>query len=89
MTQTRSRGLTGNIAEEAMTQTIDTVSGSESVPSGLGMNKTKQQSWRNDLKESQVDPPEVDEDRGSVTKRAPESAIWRSHLQPRNTDMVA
>ena len=89
MTQTRSRGLTGNIAEEAMTKTIDAVSGSESVPSKPGINKTKQQSWRSDLKESQVAPPEVDEDRGSVTERAPESAIWRSHLWPRNTDMVA
>ena len=35
MTQTRSRGLTGNIAEEAMTQIIDAVSGSESVPSKI------------------------------------------------------
>ena len=88
MTQTRSRGLTGNIAKEAITQTIDTVSGSESVPYRLGLNKTKQKLWKSDLKESQVDPPEVDEGRGSVTKRAPELAIWRSHLQPRNTDMV-
>ena len=62
VTQTRSKGLTGNIVEEAMTQTIDAVSGSEYVPSRLGMNKTKQQSWRSDLKESQHDPPEVDED---------------------------
>ena len=45
-----------------MTQTTDAVSGSESVPSRLGMNKTKQQ-LLSDLKESQVDPSEVDEHR--------------------------
>ena len=43
MTQTRSRGLTGNLAEEAITQTTDAVdSGSESVSSRPGMNKSKQ-----------------------------------------------
>ena len=42
MIQTRLRGITGNIAEEAMTQITDAVSGSESVPSRPGMNKTKQ-----------------------------------------------
>ena len=43
MTQTRLRkGLSGNIAEETMTQTTDAVSGFESVPSRLRMNKTKQ-----------------------------------------------
>ena len=43
VTQTRSRGLTGNFAEEAITQTIDAVnSGSESVSSRPGMNKSKQ-----------------------------------------------
>ena len=56
------------------------VSGSESIPSRSRMNKTKQQLWRSDLTETQVDPPEVDKDGGSVTKRAPESAIWRSCL---------
>ena len=89
VTQTRSRGLTENFAEEAITQITDVVSGFESIPSRSRMNKTKQQLWRSDLKELQVDPPEVDEDGGSVTKRAPESAIWRSHLRPRNTGMVA
>ena len=44
--------------------------------------------WRSDLKESQVDPPEVDKDGESVTKRASESAIWKSHLRPRNTGVV-
>ena len=87
MTQTRSRGLNGNIEEEAMTQTTDAVSGSESVPSRSGMNK--QQSWRSDLKELLVDPPNVDEDGGSVTEKASELAIWRSRLRPRNTGMVA
>ena len=89
VTQTRSRGLIENFAEEAITQTTDVVSGSESIPSRSRMNKTKQQLWRSDLKESQVDPPEVDEDRGSVTKRVPESAIWRSRLWPRNTSVFA
>ena len=88
MTQTRSKGLIENFAEEAITQTTDVVSGSESIPSRSRMNKTKQQLWRSDLKESQVDPLDVDENRGSVTKRAPESAIWRNHLWPRNTGMV-
>ena len=72
-----------------MTQITDAVSGSGSVSSRPKMNKTKKQSWRIDLKESQVDPPEVDEDRGSVIKRAPESAIWRSRSRPRNTGVVA
>ena len=58
MTQTRSRRL---IEEEAITQTTDVVSGSESIPFRSRMNKTKQQLWRSDLKESQVDSPEVDE----------------------------
>ena len=89
MSQTRSRGLIKNFAGEGITQTTDVVSGSESIPSRSRMNKTKQQLWRSDLKESQVDPPEVDEDGGSVNKRAPESTIWRSHLRPRNTGMVA
>ena len=61
-TQTRSRGLIENFPEEAITQTTDVVSGSEFIPSGSRMNKTKQQLWRSDFKESQVDPPEVDED---------------------------
>ena len=73
--ETKSKELTGSFVEEAITQTTDVVSGSESIPSRPGMNKTKQQSWRSDLKESQVDPPEVDEDRGSVTKNAHESII--------------
>ena len=89
MTQTRSRGLTESFAEEAITQTTDVVSGSESIPSRSRMNKTKQQLRSSDLKESQVDPPEVDEDGRSVTKRSPESAIWRSRLWPRNTGVVA
>ena len=89
MTQTRSRGLVENFVEEAITQTTDVVSGSESIPFRSRMNKTKQQLWRSDLKESQVDPPKVDEDRESVTKRAPESAVWRSRLWPRNTGVVA
>ena len=43
VTQTRSRGLTGNFAEEAIAQTTDAVnSGSESVSSRPGMNKSKQ-----------------------------------------------
>ena len=75
VTQTRSRGLIGNVTAEAITQTTDVFYGSESIPSRSRMNKTKQQLWRSDLKESQVDPPEVDEDGGSVTMRAPESAI--------------
>ena len=74
MTQTWSKGLIENFAEEAITQTTDVLSGSESIPSRSRMNETKQQLWRSD-KESQVDRPEVDEDGGSVTKRAPESAI--------------
>ena len=69
VTQTRSRGITGNIAEEAKTQTTDAVSGSESIPS----RSTVVEKWSQG-----VDPIEVDEDMGSVTKRAPESAIWRS-----------
>ena len=89
MTQTRSRGPIENFSKEAITQTTDVVSGSESIPSRSRMNKTKQQLWRSDLKESQVDPPEVDEDGRSVTKTAPESAIWRSHLRSRNTSVVA
>ena len=89
VTQTRSRGLIENFAKEAITQTTDVVSGSESIPSRSRMNKTKQQLWRSDLKESQVDPPEVDEDGGSVTKRAPESGICKSHLRPWNTGVVA
>ena len=88
VTQTRSKGLIENFAEEAITQTIDVVSGSESIPSRSRMNETKQQLWRSD-KESQVDRPEVDEDGGSVTKRVPESAIWRIRLRPRNTGVVA
>ena len=88
LTQTRSKGLIENFAEEAITQTIDVVSGSESIPSRSRMNETKQQLWRSD-KESQVDRPEVDEDGGSVIKRVPESAIWRSRLRPRNTGVVA
>ena len=52
VTQTRSRGLIGNIPEEAMKQTTDAVSGSESVPFRPGMNKTKQKTWRSNLKES-------------------------------------
>ena len=81
VTQTRSRGLTGNIAEEAMTQATDAVSGSESVPSRPGMNKTKQQTWRSNLMESQVDPPEVDEDGRSVTKRVPEWFMAKEHMR--------
>ena len=88
MPQTISKGLNRNFVEETITQTTDAVSGSELIPSRAGMNKTKLQSWRSDLKESQVDPPEVDEDRGSATKKAPESAIWRSHLRPKNTGVV-
>ena len=43
VTQTRSRGLTGKFAEEAITQTTDAVnSESESVSSRPGMNKSKQ-----------------------------------------------
>ena len=54
VTQTGSRGPTGNFAEEAITQItdIDAVSGSEPFPFGPGMNKAEQQSWRSDLKES-------------------------------------
>ena len=88
MTQTRSRGLTGNFGDEAIIQTTDFISGFKSVSSRPGMNMIKQQSWRSDLKESQVDPPEVDKNRGSMTAKAPESAIWRSFLWPRNTGMV-
>ena len=40
MTETRSRGLIKNFAEEAITQTTDVVSGSESIPSRSRMNKT-------------------------------------------------
>ena len=44
VTQTGSRGPTGNFAEEAIIQTtdIDAVSGSESFPSRPGMNKAEQ-----------------------------------------------
>ena len=50
VTQTRSRGLIENFSEEAITQTTDVVSGSESIPSRPRMNKTKQQLWKSDLK---------------------------------------
>ena len=88
VTQTRSRRLTGNFVEEAITQTTDTVSGFESDPFRLGITKTKQQSWRIDFVESQVDPPGVCYNRRFVSKRVPESAIWISCLWPRNTGMV-
>ena len=57
VTQTRSRDYCRR-SHDTDTQTPDVVSGSESIPSRPGMNNTKQQLWRSDLKESQVDPPE-------------------------------
>ena len=69
VTQTRSKGITGNIVEEAKTQTTDAVSGYELVPFRL----TIMEKWSQG-----IDPLEVDENRGSVTKKAPASAIWRS-----------
>ena len=42
VTQTRSKGLIENFAEEAITQTTDVLSGSEPIPSRSRMNKTKQ-----------------------------------------------
>ena len=39
VTQARSRGLIENFAEEAITQTTDVVSGSESIPSISRMNE--------------------------------------------------
>ena len=41
VTQTRSRGLTENFTEKAITQTTDVVSGSESITSRSRMNKIK------------------------------------------------
>ena len=42
VTKTISRGLIRNFAKETITRTTDVVSGSESVSSRLGMNKSKQ-----------------------------------------------
>ena len=69
VTQTRSKGITGNIVEEAKTQTTDAVSGYELVL----FRSTIMEKWSQG-----IDPLEVDENRGSVTKKAPASAIWRS-----------
>ena len=97
MTQTGSRGPTENFAEKAITQTtdIDAVFGSEPFHPGPGMNKAEQQSWRNDLKESQVDPPEVDEDRGSgswisnLEKSSIYSQVWSPDLRVGNCNNIA
>ena len=74
---------------EAVVQTTDVTSGSRTVTSRLGMKKTEIQLQRRNLKDSQVDPLRDDKEKEFVAERAPELAIWRSRLRPRNTGVVA
>ena len=89
VTGTKSGKPTGNSGNEAIIQTTDATSGSRTVTCRLGMKKTVAQLQRRDLKDSQVDPPRDDKEKEFFAERAPESAIWRSHLRPRNTGVVA
>ena len=86
---TKSGKPTGKSVNEVVAPTTDTISGSRTVPSKPGMNKTEAQLQRSDLKDSQVDPLRDDKEKEFVAERAPESTIWRSRLRPRNTGMVA
>ena len=74
---------------EVVAPTADAVSGSKTVPSRPGMNKTEAQMKRSNLKDSQVDPSRDDKEKEFVAETAPESIIWRSRLRPRNTGVVA
>ena len=55
MTEATSREHTGNFVDETVTQAVDAVSRSKSVPSRTGMNTIAEQPHRKDLQNLQVD----------------------------------
>ena len=89
VTGTKSGKPTRKSVNEVVAPTTDTISESRTVPSRPVLNKTEAQLQRSNLKDSQVDPSRDDKEKEFVAERAPESTIWRSGLQPRNTDVVA